>query len=419
MIELATVSKILFGFALYYPLFMAYLWMAGALIYYVHWERKELNTTVNFKEPPPAISILVPCHNEGDNARETITQLLLQNYPDFEIIAINDASTDTTGKILDQLAMQHEQVRVIHFEKNMGKAAAMNMGAMASKSEFLICIDGDALLDEDAATWIMTHFINGPRVGAVTGNPRIRTRSSLLGKIQVGEFSAIVGLIKRAQRVYGRIFTVSGVVAGFRKAALHRVGYWSTDMITDDIDISWKLQLDHWDIRFEPKAICWILMPETYTGLLRQRIRWAQGGVEVLLKNFKQLGVWKSRRMWMVYIEFITSVVWSFSIVATMLLWLLGLFFELPAEIRVHSLLPSWGGVLLGVTCLIQFALSLSIEANYEKNIWKYYYWMIWFPIAYWMINVIAVVFGLPRALLREKGANATWVSPDRGIREK
>jgi len=419
MIELSTISRILFGFALYYPLFMAYLWMAGALIYYFHWERKELKNTTNFQEPLPPISIIVPCHNEGDNARETIEQLLLQNYPDFEIIAINDASTDTTKEILDQLAIQHEQVRVIHFEKNMGKAAAMNMGAMASKREFLICIDGDALLDEDAAACIMPHFIHGPRVGAVTGNPRIRTRSSLLGKIQVGEFSAIIGLIKRAQRIYGRVFTVSGVVAGFRKAALHRVGYWSTDMITDDIDVSWKLQLDHWDIRFEPKATCWILMPETYTGLLRQRIRWAQGGIEVLLKNFKQLGVWKSRRMWMVYIEFITSVFWSFSIVVTMLLYLLGLFLDVPPEIRVHSLLPSWGGVLLGITCLIQFALSLYIEANYEKNIWKYYYWMIWFPIAYWLINVIAVVFGLPRALLRKKGENATWVSPDRGIREK
>jgi len=418
MIELATISDILFGFALYYPLFMAYLWMSGALIYYFRWERKEQASPPQLETPPP-ISILVPCHNEAENALETIEQLLLQNYPSFEIIAINDASTDKTGEILNQLASIHKQVRVIHFSKNLGKAAALNMGAMASNNEFLICIDGDALLDEDAASWMMKHFINGPRVGAVTGNPRIRTRSSLLGKIQVGEFSAIVGLIKRAQRVYGRIFTVSGVVAGFRKSALHRVGYWSTDMITDDIDISWKLQLDHWDIRFEPRAMCWILMPETYSGLLRQRIRWAQGGIEVFLKYFKDLGVWKSRRMWMVYIEFITSIFWSFSIVATMALWVAGYFIDLPEEIRVHSLLPSWGGVLLGITCLIQFAISLSIESRYEKNIWKYYFWMIWFPIAYWLINVIAVVLGIPRALSRKKGAPATWVSPDRGLRDE
>ena len=84
----------------------------------------------------------------------------------------------------------------------------------------------------------MWHLANGPRVGAVTGNPRIRNRSTLLGRLQVGEFSSIIGLIKRAQRIYGRIFTVSGVIAGFRISALHQVGYWNTDMVTEDIDVS-------------------------------------------------------------------------------------------------------------------------------------------------------------------------------------
>ncbi|PCH85398.1 MAG: poly-beta-1,6 N-acetyl-D-glucosamine synthase [Piscirickettsiaceae bacterium] len=412
-------SSFIFDFALYYPLFMAYLWMTGALIYYVHWEKKNNDPLPNIGLPLPPVSILVPCHNEGDNARETIEYLLDQNYPDYEIIAINDASTDDTGDILDELARANTRVRVIHFTDNMGKAAALNMAAMSSKHDFLICIDGDALLDPNAAQWIMSHFINGPRVGAVTGNPRIRTRSSLLGKIQVGEFSAIIGMIKRAQRIYGRIFTVSGVVAGFRKSALHRVGYWSTDMVTDDIDISWKLQLDHWDIRFEPKAFCWILMPETYSGLFKQRVRWAQGGIEVLLKYFSNLGIWKSRRMWMVYLEFLLSIFWSFSILATIALWVMGYFIILPEELQIKSLLPSWGGVLLGTTCLIQFAVSLAIESNYEKDIWKYYYWMVWFPIAFWLINVFAILFGLPRAVLRKKGHNATWVSPDRGLREK
>lgn len=418
MADLALISDFIFGYTFYYPLFMAYLWMTGALIYYLHWEKSDKFRKIGPQSISLPVSILVPCHNEGDNVIETITYLVDQNYPNFEIIAINDASTDETGELLDKLAAQHEKLRVIHFLENRGKAAAMNVAAMASKNEFLVCIDGDALLDKDAVGWIMSHFVNGPRVGAVTGNPRIRTRSTLLGKIQVGEFSAIIGMIKRAQRIYGRIFTVSGVVAGFRKAALHRVGYWSTDMVTDDIDVSWKLQLDHWDIRFEPNALCWILMPETYLGLLRQRVRWAQGGTEALFRYFTRMGFWKSRRMWGVYLEFILSVIWSFSIFLTFILWVSGYFIPIPPEFQVKSLLPSWGGVLLGVTCLLQFALSLSIESAYEKNIWKYYFWTIWFPIIYWVINVIAVVIGLPRAIFKKKGTHATWVSPDRGIRE-
>ncbi|MDO9239498.1 MAG: poly-beta-1,6-N-acetyl-D-glucosamine synthase, partial [Methylicorpusculum sp.] len=300
---------------------------------------------------------------------------------------------------------------------NQGKAVALNTGALFSKHEFLICIDGDALLAPEATAWMMRHFLNGPRVAAVTGNPRIRTRSTLLGKIQVGEFSAIIGLIKRAQRIYGRLFTVSGVVAGFRKSALQRVGYWSNDMLTEDIDISWKLQLDHWDIRYEPNALCWILMPETYRGLWRQRLRWAQGGSEVLLRYFRKLGLWKSRRMWPVYLEYFISVFWSYTMMLTFVLWVLGYFVNLPEDLIIPSMLPNWGGVLLGMTCLLQFAISLAIDSRYEKGIARVYYWMIWYPLAYWIIAVFTTFVGLIKALFKKRNTRAIWTSPDRGIR--
>ena len=64
----------------------------------------------------------------------------------------------------------------------------------------------------------------------------------------------MIGLIKRSQRVDGQVFTVSGVVAAFRRKALDDVGYWSPDMITEDIDISWKLQKRHWAVFSNPVA---------------------------------------------------------------------------------------------------------------------------------------------------------------------
>lgn len=409
----------LLDFAFYYPLFMAYLWIIGALIYYVRWERKEGKSSedVPVLSSYPPVSIIVPCHNEGEDVRETIEYLLLQQYPDFEIIAVDDGSTDNTLNILTSLAHEHDKLRVINLETNQGKAMALNTAALLSSHEFLICIDGDALLAPEAITWMMRHFITGSRVAAVTGNPRIRTRTTLLGKIQVGEFSAIIGLIKRAQRIYGRIFTISGVVAAFRKSALHRVGYWSNDMITEDIDISWKLQLDHWDIRYEPNALCWILMPETFRGLWRQRLRWAQGGVEVLLRYYKKLGMWLSRRMWMVYLEYFISVFWAYTMLITFIFWIAGYFVSLPKQLVVPTMLPSWGGVLLGLTCLLQFAVSLYIDARYEKGIGKKYFWVIWYPLVYWVISVLTTVSGVISALVKKKGTRAVWVSPDRGVR--
>jgi biofilm PGA synthesis N-glycosyltransferase PgaC len=359
---------------------------------------------------------LIPCHNEADHVEETVESCLRIEYPNLEVVAINDGSTDETQTILEHLAAKHERVRVIQLARNEGKAIALTTGALFTRCEYLVCIDGDAVLDPHSVTWLMTHFENGPRVGAITGNPRIRTRSTLLGRIQVGEFSSIIGLIKRAQRTYGRVFTVSGVMCAFRKTALHQVGYWSPDMLTEDIDISWKLQLNHWDVRFEPRALCWILMPETLTGLWRQRLRWAKGGAQVLLKNWRILALWRKRRMWPVFVEYCASVVWAYSMIAVAALWLLGLLLPLPSGLQVETILPRWTGVLIGTTCLLQVGVSMVLDSRYDKGLGRQYYWMIWYPLLYWMLNVLTTVAAVPQVLARERGARARWKSPDRGI---
>ena len=224
-------------------------WEKGVVVCGVYfWLRRERHWPWGDDVPAPElkgnplVSILIPCFNEGENARETIHAALAQTYTNIEVIAINDGSSDDTAQVLDSLLAEDPRLRVIHLAHNQGKAIALRMGAAAARSEYLVCIDGDALLDSKAVPYLVAPLIANPRTGAVTGNPRIRTRSTLVGRVQVGEFSSIIGLIKRTQRVYGQVFTVSGVVAAFRRRALADVGYWSPDMITEDIDISWKLQ---------------------------------------------------------------------------------------------------------------------------------------------------------------------------------
>ncbi len=169
---------------------------------------------------------------------------------------------------------------MIQLYENKGKANALHLGAHASKAEFLICLDSDAILDQDAPYYLIHHFLHkGERLGAVTGNPRIRNRNTLLSRIQLVEYSSIIGSIKRTQRILEKM-TVSGVVVAFRKKALVDVGLWDRDMITEDIAVSWKLQQRFWDIRYEPRALCWMLVPETLKGIWKQRVRWAQGGQE-------------------------------------------------------------------------------------------------------------------------------------------
>ncbi|TCV93330.1 biofilm PGA synthesis N-glycosyltransferase PgaC [Luteibacter rhizovicinus] len=413
-----TIIHWLLEFAFFYPLSMSLIWMSGGLIYFFRWERNEpLRVTPPELPDYPFVTLIVPCHNEGAHVRETIAHLSGQRYPAFEIIAVNDGSTDDTGAQLDQLTREVSNLRVIHLASNQGKAMGLRMAALASRGDYFVCIDGDALLDEYATHWLMYHMNDGSRVAAVTGNPRIRNRSTLLGKLQVGEFSSIIGLIKRAQRVYGRIFTVSGVIAAFRKSALHDVGYWNTDMVTEDIDISWRLQMRHWDIRYEPNALCWILMPETVRGLWKQRLRWAQGGSEVLLRYSRLLMRWRQRRMWPVALEYLLSLLWAYDMAAIFTLWIVGKFIELPPALYVETLLPHWHGVVLGATCLIQFLVSLIVDRRYETRVGRNYYWMIWYPLIYWVLNTATSIVAFPKALLKRKGTKAVWVSPDRGIR--
>lgn len=406
------------NFVFYYPLFMSYLWMMGALIFY--WkERKD----PPYKEPAPLesypmVAVLVPCFNEGDNAEETITHALGLDYPNFEVIAINDGSSDNTADVLNRLAEKYEKLRVVHLAQNQGKAMALQAGSLLTEAEFLIGIDGDALLDSHAAKWMIRHFQEDHTVAAVTGNPRIRTRSTLIGRIQVGEFSSIVGMIKRAQRTFGRLFTVSGVITAFRKSAVHEVNYWSPNMLTEDIDITWKLQRAGWDIRFEPNALVWILMPETFRGLWKQRLRWAMGGAQVLIKNLDVFLKPKLNFLWPLMFELCLTLVWSYLMLIMAVLWLIHFVFPLGQLSGISSpFLPYGSGILLGATCLIQFAMSKWMDSRYEPNLGKNYYWMIWYPFVFWLITITATIIAFPKVLLRGKEKRARWVSPDRGIR--
>ncbi len=409
------VMMLLYDFVFFYPLFMAFLWMSGSIIFLLF--RSDRRRRI---DPPswPPVSVLIPCHNEQGCIRETIDYLSReQDYPDFEIIAIDDGSTDGTVKILEELQEEYDHLRVVCLNSNRGKGTALTTGALAAGSEYLVCIDADALLDRQALKYFVSHFLNSPRAGAVTGNPRVRNRTSILGKIQVGEFSCLVSMIKQTQRIIGKIYTVSGVVCAFRKRALLASEFWSDNMVTEDVDVSWKLQSRFWDIRYEPNALCWILMPETLNGLFRQRIRWAQGGIEVLLKYFRKVLHWKQRRIWPVYLESVVGVVWSYAFMLTVGFWILHFFVDLPSPLTVQRVFPpEWTGIILASVCLIQFTLGLVVDSKYERNLYRLFFWLIWYPALYWFINAISAVFGLPKAVLKNRSGLALWQSPDRGI---
>jgi biofilm PGA synthesis N-glycosyltransferase PgaC len=403
-------------FIFYYPLTMSVAWTVGAIFFFLRREAGKVQQPPVLKEYP-FVSVLIPAHNEQGAIRNTVLSVLASDYPNFEVIVVDDGSKDDTPKILRQLATEHPRLRTIVMENNVGKPSALRCGAMACNGEIIVSIDADAYLDEHAIRWMVWHFITGPRVGAVTGNPRVRNRTSLLAKIQVGEYSSVIGMIKRTQRILGKVLTVSGVVVAFRRRALFEIGLWDFDMITDDINITWKLEKKFWDIRYEPNALCWILVPETLGGLWKQRVRWAQGGIEVIRRHTDIWTDWRQRRLWPIYIEYVVSVLWSFTYVVFGIMWLISLI--IPHPFPVVKIFPEWKGTILVALCLIQSGVAMFIDRRYEKTILWYHFWVIWYPFIYWIIAALAVVKATPRGLFRRMGQRAVWKSPDRGLSPK
>ena len=404
------------NFCFGYPFVMAWAWMAGGLMFYFSRERRaaEQKQIASVKTWPP-ISILVPCYNEAANVEETLSAAVSVDYPDVEVLAINDGSRDDTSAILDRLVGQWPKLRVVHLARNQGKAVALNTGARLAKHELLVCIDGDALLDPQALRWVARTFRRST-VGGITGNPRIRNRSSLLGRLQVGEFSSIIGLIRRSQTMVGRLFTVSGVICAFRKCALEQAGWWSSHTLTEDIDMTWRVQLAGWRVVYEPRAIVWILMPETLHGLWKQRLRWAQGGSQMLLDYFKPVMSGRQPTLLPTYLDFVLSLIWAYSMSIALIVGLVVIIGLVP-----RSVLPGWGlvpsgwGLTLTVTYLAQALVSHLLERRYEPRMIRSMFWMIWYPLAFWLISCATSVAGLPRAVLQAR--QATWTSPDRGVR--
>ena len=396
-------------FVYWYPALMAMMWIIGAIIFYCHNEKRD---ALPLKETP-MVSILMPAHNESDILYNVVKEMTQLNYPNYELILINDGSSDDTGDVLRNIVGMYENVRVIDLEPNCGKANALYLGAIASKGEILVGVDADSYLDKNALRYLVSHFINkqnGERVGAVTGNPRVRNRGTLLGKIQLCEYASIISLIKRTQRILGKVMTVSGVCVAYRKKALLECGFWDRDMMTEDIAVTWKLEKNFWDVRYEPRALCWMLVPETIKGLWRQRKRWAEGGLEVIFRHGDIFTSWRRRRMFPIYIEQVCSFFWS---VCWLILTLILLIMEFTGKTVFTEYL--WKSQFLSFVCLLQFAVAISLESHYDKQILKSTWSVIWYPLIYWYVNVFITLAALFKAILPKKKL-ATWKSPDRGI---
>lgn len=402
---------VVLGFFAAYPIVTSIMWMLTALIFRLRWEDAQAPDATRDERTLPFVSVLVPAHNEEAVIARSVQAMLRMDYPTFEVIVVDDGSSDGTLAALRPL-MADERLRVVHKAVNEGKAMALNDALPLARGEILMGLDADAEPDPQMLRYIVPHF-DSPRVAAVTGNPRVRNTGSFLARLQAVEFSSIISLLRRAQRVWGRIVTVSGVVAALRRSAVYDVGGYSPDMPTEDIELTWKLQKRHYDVRYEPRAICWMTVPLSWRGLWRQRLRWARGLAQVLHRHADVMVTWKSRRLWPVFVESALSILWSVCFVFLAALWALSYAVGLPPV--GASPIPNLWGMAIATLCLLQLLTGVLIDRRYDPGIVRLLPYAVWYPIVYWAFLALTTVRALPHLWRRPAHEAVRWTTARTG----
>jgi biofilm PGA synthesis N-glycosyltransferase PgaC len=324
------------------------------------------------------------------------------DYPNFEVIVINDGSTDRTVEIVKPF-LRDPRFRLLDKRVNEGKAMALNDAIPLARGELLVIIDSDALPDRALLTHMAPHF-DSARLAAVAGNPRVLNRRTVLAKLQAIEFSSVIGLMRRAQRIWGRVMCVSGVVGMYRKSALLDVGMLTPGMATEDIDLTWKLQKSFYDIRYEPRAIVWMIVPDRLRVWWHQRRRWALGLGQILRRHADVMLSWKTRRMYPLYVESALSVVWALTFLSVSAFWVLCYSFGHPP--RGGSPIPNLWGLLLFTMALAQLGCGVFIDRKYEPEIVKDFPVSIIYPMIYWFLLAITSCIYSVKGLARRPDLN-------------
>lgn len=232
---------------------------------------------------PPSVSIILPAKDEVTVIEGSVRSACAQRYDgDLEVIVVDDASIDGTSELLETLAAELP-VRVVRTPPgSFGKAGALNCGIAKSRGDLLAVFDADARIGPDVVASMAAQMVD-PRVGAVQGRRLVHNGGrNRLTRVQEDEYRIFQTLLQRARQAVGAFVCLAGNGLMVRKSALRDVGGWNGDALTEDIDLSVRLALRGWEIRYCYDAQIWEEGVVGLRDLIRQRERWFEGAMSCL-----------------------------------------------------------------------------------------------------------------------------------------
>lgn len=247
----------------------------------------------NFK---PFVTIMIPAHNEESVIANTVENILKIDYPNFEVIVIDDRSSDNTASVIKDLEAKHEQVRALIREKDAfpGKSAVLNDALKMAHGEAILVFDADATVEPDFLNKLIPN-LEPADVGAVQARKIIRNKDvNFLTRCQNNEYTFDTYLQVSRDAIKGAV-ELRGNGELIKRQALEDIDGWNNYTITDDLDMSTRLHIKGWDVRFCPDACVYEEGIVYVFPLFRQRRRWLEGTIRRYLEYFG--AAMKSKKM--------------------------------------------------------------------------------------------------------------------------
>jgi len=243
-------------------------------IAYEVWKRRTLRRLPPFSG---RVTVVVPAYNEEPTIRVAVETILESEYPDLEVIVVDDGSQDRTA---DRILDLHDQGRIrLIRQRNAGKAGALNTGIAAATGEVVLYTDADSLFLRDTVAKTVRWFAD-PKIDAVCGNDTpLRARTGLQKLLAITTHIG-TGYVRRALSIVGCLPIISGNLGAVRRRVLEEIGGFRP-LWGEDLEITWRLHERRKRIVFDPEPAVLADCPATFAALWKQRVRWMRSYLKI------------------------------------------------------------------------------------------------------------------------------------------
>lgn len=341
------------------------------------------------KNYKPFVSVMIPAHNEETVIENTVKNILEMDYENFEIIVIDDRSTDNTASVIKKLENEYEKVTALIRPQGVfpGKSAVLNDAFKIAKGDAILVFDADATVEPDFLS-ILVPNIEPKDVGAVQARKIIRNKNqNLLTRCQNNEYTLDTHFQVSRDSVKGAV-ELRGNGELIKRDAIIDIGGWNNNTLVDDLDMSTRLHIKGWDIRF---CIDTFVYEEGITyirPLYRQRRRWLEGTIRRYLEYFGD--VLFSKKMSLRASLDMTAYISEFIMPGWLLMEILIRGFKVLAKQAPPHMLYS--SIFIG--CVIGFGFFFAsryalrrfdymprLDATFEALQTSVYLFIVWFPL--------------------------------------